>query len=90
MKYTSVDQYANHIHESIALAILKRIFGQKIKPALNQATDILMNDEEFDQDLQNMKDSLDNIEANLDRICKLNPKHPLCKDRGKPVFQWRS
>lgn len=81
MKYTSVDQYAKHIHESIALAILKRLFAKKIRPALNQATDLIMNDPELDEKVEQLKQATADVEKQLDLICFQNPDHFLCKDR---------
>lgn len=83
MKYTSVDQYADHIHESIALAILKRLFAKKIRPALNQATDLIMNDPELENAMDDINKATAAVEARLDIICKLDPSHFLCKDRKR-------
>lgn len=89
MNNSLLSNYVNRLHEGIASIILKRLFATKIKPALDQAADILDTDPDFKKDMQDVQDKISQVERRVDRLCRQNPDHYLCKDRG-PRFKWRS
>jgi len=92
MKHKSIDSYVQHVHEGITSAIIKYLFGQKLKPAVDELEKLVANeDPQLQADVKQWKSEMDEIQAQIEKFCMRYPKNAMCKGRkkGEPNFKWR-
>jgi len=95
MKHKSINSYAQHVHEGIASTIIKYLFANKLKPAVEELQDLVSDEDnaQLEADVKQWKLEMDKIESKIDAFCKRVPESPLCKrrerDKNRPHFKWR-